>query len=1800
MPTPNNIEVSPVASRLVDLLEYVEHTIRLTERPVFSIRDYKNLLYFEHELQGRVGIHHDQDDENGPIWLKIDRLRRIDPPDVPIDIKNWVTVSRDPNQEPRVLNSRMETLGEAEMDELVEKGLVDRVDVRAALKQLAASPTLFDVLLRLERQSKLRAAIESYVSESWQKWAGEERPRRETIRIYENFFSLHQAIQSEGIEHPVEIVWGVGLALLKLEEQTIEQPLIEALIEIELNEHSGAILVRPREVPVQIGLKPFHAVNNPGADIVQGGAREFFSRLEREDKDFSPFVRETFESVLRLAALRLQESAVYHPDDVTDKTDRTIPAASSNLRVTDTWAVYARRRSDNFIVADMERLKRAVRETDVADIPAATQRFVSELSDQKVYRPTLINFGNSFGSSSGSRQSRVGAYGSNPVYEEEDLTSTDELYFPKEFNDAQVAIIRRLEKSEGVVVQGPPGTGKTHTIANVICHYLATGRRVLVTSKGEPALEVLRDHLPPEIRDLSISLLTSEREGLRQLETAVRMLANTVSHMNPRTLEREIFDKATHIKQLREKIVQIETKLSEWARKQLSPVDRSILGDLGVLTPAELAKHVVENQERHAWFPDRLGPKPRFEPRFTDADIAAVRKARKVLRADLEYERHSLPSPNDFPDAATVAAIHEDFVSADRLQQRALQENTPLISFSIERALERAIETLEVLKETIEHRQAIAAKPWFDALFKRWYRSGFRSQGTELFDSLIEDLASLTERRREFLKRPVVLPDFGSYQAAIEEAIRRAAQGRRTFGLLPFGKSGVRFLFEQITIGGQKPGSQDDWQYVASYLCYRADVASLIARWNGTAEEFDLPVFGDKDVDAAPRAFAEISRLIERALLVVNTLGPKVRQELTELFPHGLKVESIILDETVAAEAKRALELNLSLHRLSAIHSQLDGIRSRLNSCSGDIVERVRCFLTEEIGTPQVRASEVIDHWTSLITELQRITSLRPHLATVARIAELVVESGAPQWAKALATVPVSEGDDPWTPSDWFESWLWARQAAYLHQIDGRNHLKELAEGRLQLDGNLKRALADLVKLRTHLFLKVNMSERIEGALNQFMALIRMIGRGTGKRGPRIRRDARRAMEDCYAAVPCWIMPTWRVSESLPATLGAFDLVIVDEASQSGIEALPALIRGKKLMVVGDDKQVSPTASFIEERQILRLRHNFLEGQPHASMMLPGSSLYDLANVIFPGRRVMLQEHFRCVEPIIRFSFQFYTEPIIPLRIPKPSERLDPPLIDVYLPHGSRNKQKINHAEAVAIVAEIEQLVNDPSYKGRSIGIVSLIGGEQAQYIQKLLIERIGAERFVEHRIACGDPATFQGKERDLMFVSMVASPGQAVAQVASIFQQRFNVALSRARDRMYLFRSVEEKDLKPEDLKAKVIAHFREPMRRVDRKAEDLIDLCESDFERKVFRYLIERGYRVTPQVSVGPFRIDLVVEGANDRRLAIELDGDHVHGPERWAEDLARQRVLERVGWRFWRCWYSSFTLDPEGCIQELIKMLQARSIEPIGHSERQNIYTEHRVIGPSSSDDVEVTSSSEGETDEDASIELASEGIVELEDRVVISYGDEPNRQRTVVVSSMKDDPANGILSPSHPLAIALIGRSGEDEIEVATDTGARSVMIHAIEKERGVEKLKHKRDGTKRQSNAESAASNLKTVLPHGQTSRVEQPRQSVLGVHQLEQVDTKASAPREESQVALFPCEKRVTSTATPQRTVEPEFQDLVKRAREVVHARGRGQPGKGSFTPQERKTVKEALGPDSISWSDSKLAENFLQTKKES
>jgi very-short-patch-repair endonuclease len=111
------------------------------------------------------------------------------------------------------------------------------------------------------------------------------------------------------------------------------------------------------------------------------------------------------------------------------------------------------------------------------------------------------------------------------------------------------------------------------------------------------------------------------------------------------------------------------------------------------------------------------------------------------------------------------------------------------------------------------------------------------------------------------------------------------------------------------------------------------------------------------------------------------------------------------------------------------------------------------------------------------------------------------------------------------------------------------------------------------------------------------------------------------------------------------------------------------------------------------------------------------------------------------------------------------------------------------------------------------------------------------------------------------------------------------------------------------------------------------------------MYDLLVERGYRVDTQVPVGTKRIDLVVEGADDNRLAIECDGDRYHGPEQWPDDMARQRMLERAGWTVWRCFASRFVRERQGVIDELVGVLEARGIMPEAGDLPPSRHTEHR---------------------------------------------------------------------------------------------------------------------------------------------------------------------------------------------------------------------------------------------------------------
>jgi very-short-patch-repair endonuclease len=1468
-------------------------------------------------------------------------------------------------------------------------------------------------------------------------------PRRRSIEAYNQLFKAHQQIQAMGADTPTEMVFGVGVARWKYEGCRVNVPLIEQLAEVIL-EDNGTLIVKPRDTEPQLNLKVFHALDLPGTKGLQNEVAKSFQEIAKDpDRGFSPFEKSTFDSTLRSCAARLSSTGRYVPDDSGDGSRTAdLPEPDDRLQITDTWVIYVRPRQENFREEDIQRIIDKVERAETeAELPACGLKFVEAPSDD-------IGGGLKIDLSGGRVGGGSAAWNPSDDGAEE---NDDAFFFPLPYNDDQIEIVRRLEQADGVVVQGPPGTGKTHTIANIICHYMATGRRILVTAKTAEALTALQEKIPESVRGLAISVIHNDREGASQLEAAVRILSNEAKQVNERLFLEQVEERERRIDALKKESTRIEAELRAFAE-----VNTGMISYGGrEMQPMDLARELEEERPHHVWLDDRIGMAPDFDPRFDDTDLSEIAALRRHIGDDLDYAVTDIPAPVDLPDLARVLAAHTELGQISKIDQQAQSGELPYMVLSKDGALERARELKNWLFEFSELVDAIAAENWLLASYHRL--SGLRPSEAPKLAALrmaLEHWATLHSRGEVLILRSVsIAPDVDD---VFDKAVADLAAGRQPYGLFSFLKGGLKAKIEQITIEGRKPSTADDWSVVADFRTWQKEVSAFVAKWNSLAavvEGRPLP----PEPAVAQGDLIRIGRLIGK-LLAVSAESERRKQAILELFPYGIDAHAVLAHGQCDL-LRQALMANLEKAELASATALKDQLAQLASERPLPFHSALRDFI-ENLGRSDVSRTAIAEAWQQIEKEATRLFAKQDAIKHLDGLVDKIRLSGAARWATRLRQERPGKVDDL-TPQTWRASWEWARARGFIESLPDRARVRKLTQRLQEIEEETKRLFVDIVRLRTFIGLKQSMSPKVHTALAKFISAVSKLGKGTGKSAYRHRRVIRESVNDAADAIPCWILPEWRVSEQLPAEPCAFDLAIIDEARQSDITALTAIMRSKKVLIVGDDKQVSPDPVGVEDREIVQLRNTYLSGLPFADQMEPSTSLYELGTMVYPGKTIMLREHFRCVEPIIRFSSQFYDQPLVPLRIPSARERLDPPLIDIYVPHGTRNRRKQNLAEAQVIVDEIANVVTDPAFASRSIGVISLIGQDQAKRIYDMLVSELGAEIMERHKVLCGDAATFQGQERDIMFLSMVACPNQSVSQTSRRYQQRFNVAMSRARDRVVLVRSVAATHLRPGDLKLKVIEHMRNPMGQANiAKPKEILELCQSGFEKEFARRMLELGYRLHAQVPVAGYSLDFVIEGTDNARLAVELDGDKYHGPERWAQDIHRQKALERLGWRFWRCWGSNWVADPNDCLMDLKSMLDEMGIEPLGATAVAGSYTTHIEVPPPAPVreaeavpvDTMVNGTASGLSEEPAPDGFAADlgPTVAVGDLVIIRYSDAPDRAIRVRLSDQENRPEAGIVSKLEPLGAALIGAGVDDEVQVQIGGVLRTAAIERIEK------------------------------------------------------------------------------------------------------------------------------------------------------
>ena len=1127
--------------------------------------------------------------------------------------------------------------------------------------------------------------------------------------------------------------------------------------------------------------------------------------------------------------------------------------------------------------------------------------------------------------------------------DERGVFSTDEIYFPLPANNEQKEIVEKLVTRQGVLVQGPPGTGKSHTIANLISHLLATGKRVLITSHTPRALKVLQGKIPREVSALCVSLLGNDLSAMQALEDSVQGITERFNSWSGRENRRRVENLEKQLRETRKREAEMFRGLRMVREGETKPFTLPFGDYRGTLQA--IAFQLREEEAQYGWLSMR--PSKEQEPPLTTPEVRELLKLLREIDAVKEEELkrevidlEQIVSPPLFTDL-----VGKEKEAAAQYQEAKAVRNHPCYG-----ALAEAPEDLRVqlLRQLDAFRTAYEAVmrsapslPWIKEAVVD-ILSGQDAVWRELFNVNKVHLEKIQDRV-EWASECRISGLEGRERSVVKAqaiALLNHLEAGGKIGWGPFRHKVVKeglCLVKEVYVNGKLCNEVQALKELLDWIEVTDCLEALKDHWSQHTES---PA-GTGVLQAA--AYQNWNRVLEQAFSLQEKVS-KVRHILGRI--PGISEPVWHLSEELQAlqEATESVTLEETLKRARSVFENLaQALQSIL------VLENAHPIVGQLLKAIEGRDEKAYREEHSLLCALQID---RENLARRQDLSERL-KGASPELALDLEN---SFDDSTWDSRlKVFEAaWNWARADRRLTQLNDPKALERLSQGLEDCRRQIQMLMADLAAAKAweHCFRGDRLTEHTRQHLIAWTKAVRRIGKGTGKYAPMHRRAAREHMNECRSAIPAWIMPIYRVAETIRPGTDSFDVVIVDEASQSGPEALFLQYLAKKIIVVGDDKQISPEFIGITREDIELLRQRHISDLPHSDSVGIDSSFFDQAEIRYGGR-IRLREHFRCMPEIIQFSNNlcYQAEPLIPLR-QYGAQRLEPIVtrqVEGGYLEGRRNV--VNPPEAEALVETVVACCSDPLYSDRTMGVISMQGPYQAHLIERLLLEQLGPEEFERRNLHCGDAYDFQGDERDVMFLSMVAGPmeDRRIGTLASARdERRFNVAVSRAKDQLWLFHTATLDDLSPKGLRYKLLEYclnprvetrsvedidvkdLKEAARTQDRNVVSAPSSFDSWFEVDVFLKIVDRGYRVIPQFNVNRFSLDLVVEGLKGR-LAVECDGDKWHGPDRYEYDMGRQRQLERCGWTFWRVRGSSFYRDPDGSLEDLWNTLSHLEIYP-----------------------------------------------------------------------------------------------------------------------------------------------------------------------------------------------------------------------------------------------------------------------------
>ncbi|MBC6415700.1 MAG: AAA family ATPase [Bdellovibrionales bacterium] len=1482
----NNSEISN--EKIKKLFLFLKEFNRIKIKPQLNVDSFEKVLWFykiPKEKECYSIIQNKNFDKvNFDKWLVFKKPKRERFPKPPSEIKAWLKES---------------TLKKATVKpELYKYILDDSLDINKNEKRIF-----------LKDYPKIQKVFEKYLKEEWTPWSKEEQRLSPVLKLYDNLYRIYNKFKNQAENY--QLVLGLGFLCSKdQKDKPIKRHLIEAPASIEFQAETGTITVKPFEENTELSLTTdmIPEMEKPK------NSSEIKSKLLNLSNDFWKKKKE-FHGCLKSWLHSYDSKGQFY--ELNEPPSHTFDSFSD---LTVSPALILKKRNEKEYVKFYDEIINNIENSSITLSPGLSSIFCKETEIITESSP-------------------------------EDNTKkplAEKYYFPLPFNEEQEKIIKKITKSRQIIVQGPPGTGKTHSIANLISHFLATGKRVLVTSQTDRALKVLKNKLPKEIQKLCIEVLGTNQDSSQDLKKSFESINSKLQNWNLEENTRTIKKLEEEDNKLKGQIAELKEKLHRIKNSESRPHKNLFRFYTG--TPAVISKRLKKEEEKYKWIKENFNINTSIKCPVSNQEARSFLDSIKKIQ---DLEDSVLEEKIDFSTKIFTLTELEKKIQNENQEKQFIERcknNIEPESLSYYSSLENS--KLDQLKKII-----ISLILKLESLLNKdqeWIKKTLKdclSESNKEWKHLLESTEKILKKNQEnFLSAEKVTKIIIKTSKEINDSIitklledffkNYSPNDKINWRFKGFCSKSIRDL-KKIKINNKNISSYKEVQKLDHYVKSKHAFRKIYNLWKNQG----IDISRIKDLKSIMKNYHFVKNECE--VLEECLTFPKSAKNINQVLPHyslpkfDFLLSSLKKELTTVKFTQSKRTLKEIQNHFQCIINSLEIYKNQKNGIAHKIIDSYNIRDLKKYKN----VLDKISRFKEKQKEFYKVSEIKRDLKNDDFYIKLRKDRDKTKWEKNL--------------NSFEEAWAWEQADQWLKEQVSEDFVKESNQKKKDLIEKQRKNIELLVSEKAWNSCLSKITDKQLSSFKAWIHSIKKLGKGTGKSASSHRRNAKKRMEEFNTAIPAWIMPLYRVVENIKANIEPFDIAILDEASQTGPDGFLLKYIAKKVIVVGDKEQIIPEFIGIKDENVEIIQKKYLS-DIHSDMhpeLIGKDSYYDYCEIVSPrNHHVQLREHFRCMPEIINFSnrISYSGTPLIPLR-QYGSSRLEP-LKTTYVKEAvskvGSSKEPQNEKEAKAIINQMRECLDDSKYKGKTFGIVVLQGKAQIQVIEKVLFNEIDKTEIEKRSIRVGSSYDFQGDERDIIFLSLsIANDWVHRPLTKENDKRRYNVAMSRAKDQVWLFHSIGLNYIaNQDDFRYKLLSYFKSDSEKITgwtqdklnelyRKIEETRDKShenaphpfDSWFEARVFHKIASRGYEVRPQHKILNYSIDMIIIGSEER-LAVECDGDHWHsGEEKEQKDIERQDKLERHGWTFWRLRESQFNRNEEEAMKSLWILLNEMKIYP-----------------------------------------------------------------------------------------------------------------------------------------------------------------------------------------------------------------------------------------------------------------------------